>query len=149
MPKACVTHVIPLAHLVERKEGFETLHGHNYHVLLCIEKVLDEHRMVMDFSDIKSTLKSICRKIDHKVLIPTENPRLKVELGKGSVKLKLQNGKEYILPREDVEFIPTRNVTAEEIARHILSKLKELIPSDAKLELTLYETPSSFVKLEI
>src|SRR5262245_28786353 len=72
----------------------EGLHGHNYRARVTIEGQLDEEvGFVFDFVEIKHIMKRLCDAIDHKVLLPLENPKLqvvtcgeevKVEIGRAS-----------------------------------------------------------------
>src|SRR3989449_11653905 len=57
----------------------ETLHGHNYRTLVVVEGGLDpEAHYVFDFSELKSVMKRLTDEIDHKGLLPTQNPKIGV-----------------------------------------------------------------------
>src|SRR2546427_10770241 len=57
----------------------ETLHGHNYRTRVAVEGGLDpEAHYVFDFSELKSLMKRLTEEIDHRVLLPTQNPKIAV-----------------------------------------------------------------------
>jgi len=58
------------AHNLRKLKGkCEALHGHNYKVeILVSSKELTEEGIVMDFGDLKSALKEVLEKLDHKYL---------------------------------------------------------------------------------
>ncbi len=141
--RVCVTSHFSIAHVVKRRNSWETLHGHNYKAVLCVEKELDELGMVMDFKDLKLVLNGIIKKLDHKTLLPSKNKEINLRLEGNLASFQIRN-KKYTLPLEDVELIPTTNVTAEEVALYLVSKLREKIQA-SKLELSIYESPDMFV----
>ena len=57
----------------------ETLHGHNYRTRVVVEGGLDpEAHYVFDFSELKHLMKRLTDEMDHKVLLPLENPKIEV-----------------------------------------------------------------------
>src|SRR6185295_17381858 len=57
----------------------EGLHGHNYRVRVTVEGALDQDTwFVFDFVVLKRLMKDLCDEIDHKVLLPLENPKIQV-----------------------------------------------------------------------
>src|SRR6266700_136729 len=53
----------------------ETLHGHNYRASVRLAGALDPASWyVVDFSVVKKILRRLTDELDHKVLLPTENP---------------------------------------------------------------------------
>src|SRR5882762_326269 len=57
----------------------ETLHGHNYRVGIVLEGGLEaDSWYVADFSVVKKILRRLTDELDHKVLLPTQNPIVKV-----------------------------------------------------------------------
>ncbi len=55
------------AHFLRDYHGkCENLHGHNYKVYAHVQgKHLDEGGMLLDFTDLKKALRSVCEKLDH------------------------------------------------------------------------------------
>ena len=57
----------------------EGLHGHNYRARVTVDGELDEETwFVFDFVMLKQIMRRLCDEIDHKVLLPLENPKLQV-----------------------------------------------------------------------
>ncbi len=103
------------------------LHGHNGRAEIELASTQLDHRgMVMDFDDIKRTLKTwIDEKLDHKMLLCKEDPFVQV--------LKEQ-GEPYFLMEE--------NPTAENIAKLIYD---EAVSRQFPIwEVRLWETETSF-----
>ena len=92
-------------------------HGHNYDLIVSVTGEVDkETGYVMDTKVLSDLIKEhIEEAFDHKNL------------------------------NEDVPEFAALNPTAEHIAYIIWNKLRVLIASDKELEITLYETPRSFV----
>ena len=70
--------VFASAHFITfRGHQCETLHGHNYRVGVAVEGSVDsECLFVLDFSVLKQITRRLVDAIDHKVLLPTLNPKL-------------------------------------------------------------------------
>src|SRR3982750_3813078 len=81
--------VFASAHFITFKgHQCETLHGHNYRVGVAVEGTLDaETLFALDFSVLKQITRQRVDRIDHKVLLPTLNPKLafREEAGRVSV----------------------------------------------------------------
>jgi 6-pyruvoyltetrahydropterin/6-carboxytetrahydropterin synthase len=101
----------------------ERVHGHNYRAWVELEGSLAENDYVFDFIVVKPLMKRICDRLDHKVLLPTENAELQITQG-GPVIDATYHGKQYRFPAEDVVLLPIRNTTAELLARYICGEMK-------------------------
>ena len=65
-------HIIP----VHSSCGF--IHGHSYFVDVEIEgERSGSYEFVVDFKDVKNVVRSICKNLDHRVLIPINNKNMK------------------------------------------------------------------------
>src|SRR5260370_31793278 len=57
----------------------ERLHGHNYRTRVAVEGGLNaEAHYVLDFAELKQLVRRLTDEIDHKVLLPLENPKIQV-----------------------------------------------------------------------
>src|SRR3954471_6890522 len=57
----------------------EGLHGHNYRARVTIDGALDQESwFVFDFVILKKIMRTLCDEIDHKVLLPLDNPKIEV-----------------------------------------------------------------------
>ena len=57
----------------------EPLHGHNYRVMARSFGKKLRGDMVFDFLDIKPLVRQICDSLDHRLLLPGDNPFLKID----------------------------------------------------------------------
>ncbi|MFW9970211.1 MAG: 6-pyruvoyl tetrahydropterin synthase family protein [Candidatus Odinarchaeota archaeon] len=122
------------------------LHGHNYHVSVEISDNLDKDHFVVDFTDLKKNLRAIVKPMDHYVLIPRHSEDLKVREEKDSIEI-LTSKKRYVLPREDVFFLPLPATTSELLAKYIHDKLKEIY-RNKKVTVRVRESKSTMAVFE-
>ena len=83
-------HMIPHHHKCSR------LHGHTYVLHLKIEGFPDESGFLMDFSVIKKALKDIAGELDHRVILPANNPYVQVRKSKHGVEVKQIANKQVV-----------------------------------------------------
>ena len=118
--------VFPSAHFITF-EGHrcESLHGHNYRVGVVLEGELEEESWyVYDFRNLKKVMRALCDEIDHKVLLPLENPRLQVEERDDSVTVAYDGKPRYLFPRSDCALLPVPNTTVEMLAQYLVGQLR-------------------------
>jgi 6-pyruvoyltetrahydropterin/6-carboxytetrahydropterin synthase len=102
----------------------EGLHGHNYRASVTVEGELDgESWWVFDFVTLKRIMRRLCDEIDHKVLLPLTNPRLKVEEQGESVTVAYDDAPRYMFPRSDCALLPVPNTTVEMLAQMLAERL--------------------------
>ncbi|MGH7625997.1 MAG: 6-pyruvoyl trahydropterin synthase family protein [Gemmatimonadaceae bacterium] len=102
----------------------EALHGHNYRVGVTLEGALDEQSWyVLDFSAVKKMMKQLCDEIDHKVLLPLENPRIGVVQRDGTVHVDYAGTPRYVFPAGDCALLAIPNTTVEMLAQHLTRRL--------------------------
>jgi 6-pyruvoyltetrahydropterin/6-carboxytetrahydropterin synthase len=106
----------------------ERLHGHNYRAAVEIEGGLDENHYVFDFIALKQRTKAITDELDHRMLLATRNPLIRVEEGPHSIRVRYRD-REWLFPREDCVLLPIENTTAELLARWIAQRLIEALQS--------------------
>ena len=109
----------------------EGLHGHNYRASVTLEGALNEEAwFVFDFVELKKIMRRLCDEIDHKVLLPLENPKIQLGEAGESVTVAYEGKPRYVFPRSDCALLPIPNTTVEMIAelltRRLLSELEEL-----------------------
>ena len=123
--------VFAAGHFITYGGQCESLHGHNYRARVELEGELDENHYVFDFGRLKKIMRRLCDELDHRVLLPLENPDIDLrEEGEGIAVTYRQ--KRYVFPRQDVVLLPVPNTTAEMIARHLARRLRaELAPLSA------------------
>jgi 6-pyruvoyltetrahydropterin/6-carboxytetrahydropterin synthase len=131
--------------LTFRGHACEALHGHNYRVSITVEGPVDpECHFVIDFAVLKKLLKNRIEKLDHRVLLPTINPKLGYREADGMTYVTYHGRQSYQFPTADCVMIPIGNTTAEMIAQWLAeSAWKELGASGVSLELLDVEVEES------
>lgn len=118
-------HVFSAAHFITfNGDVCEQLHGHNYRVAVEIEGPLDENSYVVDFIALRDALKSLTDQLDHRMLLPTEHPRIRVQADQQQVRVQFDE-RRWLFPRGDCVLLPMPNTTAELLARHLGRQLRD------------------------
>lgn len=107
----------------------ERLHGHNYYVTIEIEaNNCDSLGFATDMKPLKDIAFKLSQELDEYVLLPTQNPYLKISESQGQINV-LWNKKSYSFPKEDVKQLPLTNITCENLAFWFWSQMKSQLPS--------------------
>jgi len=115
------------SHFVIFKDGTrEPLHGHNYRVGLKGDALDLEGDMVFDFLDIKPIVREVCDSLDHKLLLPGDNPYLKIVEDKENWEILPKDGSRFSIPKQDVLILPISNTSAERLAIYLANTINEL-----------------------
>ena len=101
----------------------ERLHGHNYRVRVDVEGPLDENHYVVDFIALRDALQTIVNQLDHRMLLPTTHPRIRVVPTEREVKVTFDQ-RRWIFPLGDCVLLPIANTTAELLAYYIGQRLQ-------------------------
>ena len=103
----------------------EGLHGHNYRARVTVEGQLDQETwFVFDFVVLKRLMRALCDQIDHKVLLPLENPKIQVTEEGDAVKVAYEGKPRYEFPRADCALLPVPNTTVEMLAELLATRLR-------------------------
>jgi 6-pyruvoyltetrahydropterin/6-carboxytetrahydropterin synthase len=114
------------AHLTTSQGQAEPLHGHNYTLLVEVEGDLSEDAWVMDFGELKRIAGALCQQLDHRLLLPHENPALKVT-DLDNVWQIAAGDRRYVIPKSDVYLLPLDNSTAERLAEWFCHRLAQAL----------------------
>ncbi len=118
----------------------EGLHGHNYRVRVTVEGALDEEAwFVFDFTILKHLMKDLCDEIDHKVLLPLENPKIQVTEEGDAVLVAYEGKPRYRFPRTDCSLLPLPNTTVEMLAELLTLRLRVQLENIGARGLTAIE----------
>lgn len=119
------------AHLLPGHKKCSVLHGHTYAIHAKFYGEKDKQDFVIDFSIVKSSLRKIADRLDHKILIPKTNTYFEIDDKEIQVAF---DGKKYVFPKKDCVLLPMNSTTAENLAEFILEELlKEMdIPKNIK-----------------
>jgi 6-pyruvoyltetrahydropterin/6-carboxytetrahydropterin synthase len=133
--------VFASAHFITfRGHQCETLHGHNYRVGVAVEGSVDaEAFFVLDFSILKQVTRKFVDEIDHKVLLPTQNPKLAFHEEGDRVRVDYFGQPTYVFPKRDCALLPIQNSTAEMLAQYLGIRVREALRRDGHTHLTLLE----------
>ncbi len=116
--------VFPAAHFITYRGQCEPLHGHNYRASVVVEGDLDENDYVLDFGELKRIMREVIADLDHRMLLPLDNPRLTITQDADSISVQYED-RRYVFPRVDVALLPIPNTTSEVIARFLTQRLRE------------------------
>ena len=118
-------HVFSAAHFITFAGNVcERLHGHNYRVAVEVDGPLDENQYVIDFIALRDELKAITDQLDHRMLLPTGHPLIRVTAGEQEVEVVFTpDSRRWIFPRGDCVLLPIANTTAELLAHYIGQQL--------------------------
>jgi 6-pyruvoyltetrahydropterin/6-carboxytetrahydropterin synthase len=133
--------VFASAHFITFKgHQCESLHGHNYRVGVAVEGAVDEECLfVLDFSVLKQITRQLVDTIDHKVLLPTLNPKLAYREEGDRVAVDYFGQPTYVFPRRDCALIPIPNSTAEMLAQYLGTLVRQELQSRGYTHLTSLE----------
>jgi 6-pyruvoyltetrahydropterin/6-carboxytetrahydropterin synthase len=122
-------HVFSAAHFITfNGDVCERLHGHNYRVAVEVAGPLDENQYVIDFLALRDELKAITDELDHRMLLPTGHPLIRVTTGEKEVEVVFTlDGRRWVFPRGDCVILPVSNTTAELLAQYIGDRLQAAI----------------------
>jgi 6-pyruvoyltetrahydropterin/6-carboxytetrahydropterin synthase len=103
----------------------EALHGHNYRAGVVVEGGLEPDAWyVVDFVAVKRLMKRLTDELDHKVLLPTQNPRLAVQAGPERTTVAWDGRERYVFPTPECVLLPIPNTTVEQLAQHLAGRVK-------------------------
>jgi 6-pyruvoyltetrahydropterin/6-carboxytetrahydropterin synthase len=103
----------------------EGLHGHNYRARVTVEGELDDESwFVFDFVVIKRIMRGLCDEIDHKVLLPLQNPKIQIGEQGESITVAYEGTPRYLFPKKDCSLLPIPNTTVEMLAELLAGRFR-------------------------
>lgn len=123
----------------------EALHGHNYRASIRLAGPIDENHYVFNFVTIKRMMRELCNQLDHRMLLPENNPLIAIE-AEGANLTAHYKDRRYSFPRTDVVLLPIPNTTAEMLAQYLCRRAVEwLANAEARnlhsVEIEVEESP--------
>jgi len=109
-------------------EDCERLHGHDYHVAAEVYGPLGDEHYVVDFVAVRDALRGILAEMDHRVLLPTGHPTIRVAAKPEQVEVTFCE-RRWVFPRGDCLLMPIPNTTSELLARHVGRRLLDELQS--------------------
>lgn len=104
----------------------ERLHGHNFRVYAAFTSVVPEDGIVFDYGIYKRELQALCAEWNEVFLIPERCPYLRLEPSGDHLFIHFAQERIPFLAK-DVLVIPVSNVTVEELARLMLSRVMDSV----------------------
>jgi 6-pyruvoyltetrahydropterin/6-carboxytetrahydropterin synthase len=101
----------------------EALHGHNYRAAVTLEGDLTPSGYVFDFIALKAILRRICDQLDHRMLLPRDNPLLTITQEAANLLVGYRE-KKYMFPADEVVILPISNTTAEKLAEWVSDQIE-------------------------
>jgi 6-pyruvoyltetrahydropterin/6-carboxytetrahydropterin synthase len=119
--------VFSSAHFITfRGHTCESLHGHNYRISVAVEGPIDnECLFVVDFAILKRIVRRYVDIMDHRVLLPTNNPKLAFRTEGAMTFVEYFGEQTYQFPTKDCAMLPIANTTAEMIAEWVAVNVRE------------------------
>jgi len=111
------------AHFITYDGEAEPLHGHNYRVSVTVEGDLQTDQFVFNFVTLKRLMRQIVDQLDHRTLLPADNPHFTITRADGEITLRT-HGRRYVLPESDCLLLPVPNTTAEMLAQYLAGQLR-------------------------
>ena len=107
---------------------------------MALDGAIDEDGWyVLDFSLVKRLMRQLCDEIDHKVLLPLENPKLGIVTRDQTVSVDYEGALRYVFPARDCALLPIPNTTVEMLARHLATRFLTELGADTVAHLTAIE----------
>jgi 6-pyruvoyltetrahydropterin/6-carboxytetrahydropterin synthase len=117
----CAAHFITL-----EGDNCERLHGHTYHVAAELQGPLNENQYVVDFLAVRDALKTILADLDHRVLLPTQHPAIRVSCRAGQIEATFAD-RRWVFPQDDCLLLPVANTTTELLAQYVGERLLDAL----------------------
>lgn len=115
--------VFSAAHFITLSENVcERLHGHNYRVAAEVFGPLNHEQMVVDFIVLRDSLAALIAALDHRVILPTQHPKIQVRSAGESVEVMFEE-RRWLFPQGDCALLPVTNTTAERLAEYLAHRL--------------------------
>lgn len=148
------------AHIIPTHVSCGFIHGHSYFVDVEVEGDRSgDYEFVADFKDVKNSVRAICKKLDHRVLIPINNKNMEFEgitksedskedsdssnnnavsvldfCSKDYIQFTIKD-KDYKFPMEDCVLLPLKYSSAEELSQYFANIIYEdLLEKDYKID---------------
>lgn len=133
------------AHMTVFPDGHkENLHGHNYEVELRVRMKKVPIQEMISFGVFSAIMKDLCAAWDEKVLLPKHCPFLKINKETAEEVDFTVCKKRYVLPADEIVWIPKDNATSEALAETFCKRFVER----AKKEISLAAIESFAIRVD-
>jgi 6-pyruvoyltetrahydropterin/6-carboxytetrahydropterin synthase len=102
----------------------ERLHGHNYRVGVTAAGAVDmDTGFVVDFGEVKEIVRPLITALDHRVLLPTRNPKVRHRDEGELLLVEYRGAHRFTFPRSHVALVPVTDTTAELLAGYLADQV--------------------------
>eukprot|EP00922_Rhytidocystis_sp_ex-Travisia-forbesii_P007093 GHVS01010359.1.p1 GENE.GHVS01010359.1~~GHVS01010359.1.p1 ORF type:complete len:929 (-),score=286.60 GHVS01010359.1:196-2982(-) len=115
------------AHFVAFKGFRERLHGHNYTVAMKLGGAIGQDGYVMDFGDIKTTVKRVCQSLNEYFIVPMRSDVLDITVEGDNISIRAEDGATFVFPKSDCMCLPIVHSTAEELSVFLWNRFVEIL----------------------
>ncbi len=120
-------------HFIPNHPKCGCLHGHTYAISVRLEGE-QVGEFIIDFEKVKTIVNELLDRLDHRVLIAENDPRLRIEKEKDVSVEILKSRKRYILPSEDVVLLPTASVSAEDLCKYFTARIVDALRGEDNIK---------------
>lgn len=113
------------AHFIAFRGFREPLHGHTYQVKVTVSGPVEADGYVVDFLVLKKIAEEECAHLHFRTLLPRHSDCLQIQETATQVTVRCEDGTSFAFPRQDVHLLPIVHSSSEEIARYLLSRIRE------------------------
>lgn len=113
------------AHFIAFRGFREPLHGHTYQAQVTVSGPVGPDGYVVDFLVLKKIAEEECAHLHFRTLLPQQSDCLTIEASAEAVTVHCEDGSRFLFPRQDVCLLPIVHTSSEEIARYLLTRLRE------------------------
>ncbi len=131
-----------VGHFITFEDGTcEQLHGHTYHVTAELSGPLNQNGYVADYLAVGDMLKEIIVEIDHRIILPTGNPAIRIAVRQGQIEVTWGE-RRWTFPQDGCLLLPLANTTTELLAQYIGEQLTaslktlDLVPDLLRIEVS-------------
>ncbi len=118
----------------------EALHGHNYRAGVVVEGGLEtDSWYVVDFVALKRVMKRLTDELDHRVLLPRDNPKLTIAADEETVRVAFDGRSRYVFPTRDCVILPIPNTTVEMLAQYLAGRVRTELAQSGAMRLKAIE----------
>jgi 6-pyruvoyltetrahydropterin/6-carboxytetrahydropterin synthase len=93
---------------------------------------------VVDFVAVRIALEAILAGLDHRVLLPTKHPAIRVSTQGTEVEATFAD-RRWVFPKDDCVLLPIANTTNEAIAQYVGERLAAAIESVSRIRIEIGE----------
>ncbi|HRJ78544.1 MAG: 6-carboxytetrahydropterin synthase [Planctomycetaceae bacterium] len=105
----------------------EPLHGHNYWAWVEVEGELGPGHYLLDYITFKPLIKKLCDDLDHKTLLPSQSPHLKVWREGENVLAEYRDGSRFSFPASDTLVLDLPNTSTELLATYLAQGVYDVL----------------------